>query len=63
MKKIILLTIITLMMIGCAEESAQPKELHGTRTYIVDSCEYVGFGVGYPEGWLSGGYSRSQRQL
>ena len=52
MKKIILLTLISLMMVGCAEESAQPKELHITQTYIVDSCEYIGLGIGYPEGIL-----------
>lgn len=42
MKKIILLALTALMMVGCGEKTTQPIELHDMRTYIVDSCEYVG---------------------
>lgn len=46
MKKISLLALTALMMVGCAEKNTQPIELHDIRTYIVDSCEYVGRDVG-----------------
>lgn len=53
MEKIILLVLTALMMVGCAEKSTQPIELHETRTYIVDSCEYVGLDVGSRYGILA----------
>ena len=48
MKKIILLALVTLTMVGCSKNRTQPIELNETRTrtYIVDSCEYVGSAVG-----------------
>ena len=46
MKKVILLALIALMMVGCFNE----KNSNGTytftekqRTYIIDSCEYIGY--------------------
>lgn len=48
MKKLILLTLTALIVVGCNE-----KQLNGTykaltyRTYIVDSCEYVGLATGH----------------
>ena len=53
MKKIILLALAALMMVGCDEKSTQPKELGGTRIYIVDSCEYVGRDIGSRSGILA----------
>lgn len=53
MKKIILLALTTLIMVGCAEKSAQPKELNTLNTYIGDSCEYVGWDVGSSYGILA----------
>lgn len=53
MKKIILLALTALMMVGCGEKSTQPRELHETRTYIVDSCEYVGWAIGSRSGILA----------
>ena len=44
MKKIILLALITLMMAEC--DVKQPDGTYRTsyyRTYIIDSCEYVGY--------------------
>lgn len=52
MKKIILLALTALMMVGC-KESTQPIELHEMNTYIVDSCEYVGKYVGFRDGILA----------
>ena len=53
MKKIILLALVALMMVGCAEKSTQPIELHEMNTYIIDSCEYVGRGIGSQAGILA----------
>ena len=53
MKKIILLALATLMMVGCDEKNTQPRELGGTRIYIVDSCEYVGMAIGSRSGVLA----------
>jgi len=53
MKKIILLAVAILMMVGCAEESTQPIESLEMRTYIVDSCEYVGKHIGSRWGILA----------
>lgn len=53
MKKIILLALAALMMVGCDEKNTQPRELGGTRTYIVDSCEYVGMAIGSRSGVLA----------
>jgi hypothetical protein len=44
MKKIILLALTALMMAGC--DVKQPDGTYRTdyyRTYIIDSCEYVGY--------------------
>lgn len=46
MKKIIILALTALMMVGCAEKRTQPIELHEMNTYVVDSCEYVGRAIG-----------------
>lgn len=53
MKKIILLVFTTLMMIGCDDKNTQPRELSGTRTYVIDSCEYVGMAIGCRSGVLA----------
>lgn len=53
MKKIILLALVTLIIMGCSENSTQPKELHTMHTYIVDSCEYVGRNIGSRAGILA----------
>ena len=44
MKKIILLALIALMIVGC--DVRQPDgtyKPYSYRTYIIDSCEYVGY--------------------
>lgn len=41
-----LLILVVLIIIGCSERHTQPIELNTMNTYIVDSCEYVGKGVG-----------------
>ena len=45
MKKIILLTITALMMVGCVykteEEREEAKRLNGFNIIIIDSCEYL----------------------
>ena len=53
MKKIILLALTALMMVGCAEKRSQPVELHEMNTYIVDSCEYVGRRISGQSGILA----------
>ena len=53
MKKIILLAFVILIMVGCSENCTQPIELNSTRTYIVDSCEYVGRDIGSRYGILA----------
>ena len=52
MKKIIILALTTLMIVGCFNEK-NPDGTYTTtteqRTYILDSCEYIrylGFGTG-----------------
>ena len=40
MKKIILLTLTALMMVGCDVKQSDPSFY---RTYIIDSCEYTGY--------------------
>lgn len=47
MKKLILLALTALIMVGCNEK--QPNGTYKARTYrtyIVDSCEYVGLATG-----------------
>lgn len=56
-KKIILLTLTALMMVGCDKSSNKTQqekidERYAERTFIVDSCEYIAF-------WKSS----TQRQL
>lgn len=45
MKKIILLALTTLMMVGCkyrtTAEIEEARRLHGFNTIIIDSCEYL----------------------
>ena len=48
MKKIILLALTALMMVGCDKlpnKTHQEKidEIYAERTFIVDSCEYISF--------------------
>lgn len=43
-KKIVLLTLTALMMVGCSERQPDGAyKPHNYRTYIIDSCEYVGW--------------------
>lgn len=43
-KKIILLALTTLVMVGCdVKQSDGTYKPYHYRTYIIDSCEYVGF--------------------
>ena len=45
MKKIILLTLATLMMVGCKHrtdaEIEEAKRLNGFNIVVIDSCEYL----------------------
>lgn len=41
MKKIILLALTALMMVGCKYEERQTKEVDGVKIVTIDSCEYV----------------------
>jgi hypothetical protein len=45
MKKIILLALTALMMVGCEyktdAEIEEAKRLHGFNTIVIDSCEYL----------------------
>ena len=45
MKKIILLALTTLMIVGCKyrtdAEIEEAKQLHGFNIIIIDSCEYL----------------------
>ena len=44
MKKLILLALIALMMVGCnVKQPDGTYKLYSYETYIVDSCEYVGY--------------------
>jgi hypothetical protein len=54
MKKIILLVLTTLMMVGC--DVKQPDGTYkpsSYRTYIIDSCEYVGCAMGSQSDYLA----------
>ena len=54
MKKIILLALTALMMVGCDEK--QPDGTYKPsfyRTYIVDSCEYIGYVAGSQYDYLA----------
>lgn len=54
MKKIILLALTTLTMIGCDEKQPDGTyELSSYRTYIVDSCEYIGYAGGSQYDYLA----------
>jgi hypothetical protein len=51
MKKLILLALITLMMVGCVEKESNDNIAVNTGAYnphtsIIDSCEYVKWGYG-----------------
>ena len=46
MKKIILLAVIALVMVGCdVKQSDGTYKPYSYRTYIIDSCEYVGYAM------------------
>lgn len=46
-KKIILLALIALVMVGCeVKQSDGTYKPYFYRTYIIDSCEYVGYAIG-----------------
>ena len=48
MKKIILLVLTTLMMVGCREVSAEKVHVkEGERIISIDSCEYIERNVYY----------------
>jgi hypothetical protein len=54
MKKIILLALTALMMAGC--DVKQPDgtyKPYSYRTYIVDSCEYIGYAMGSQSDYLA----------
>lgn len=47
MKKIILFALTALMMVGCDVKQPDGTYKPGSyRTYIIDSCEYVGYAMG-----------------
>ena len=47
MKKTILLALTALMMVGCDEkQSDETYKPYFYTTYIIDSCEYVGYAAG-----------------
>lgn len=46
MKKIILLTLITFMMVACTEKDSNGHIAVNIRTSTIDSCEYVKWGYG-----------------
>ena len=48
MKRIILLSLIALILVGCKKSSNKTRqeeidEQYAERTFIVDSCEYISF--------------------
>lgn len=57
MKKIILLAIAILMMVGCEyktdAEIKEAKRLNGFKIVVIDSCEYVGKSIGGYTGILA----------
>lgn len=55
MKKIILLALTALMMVGCDDEKQQDGTYKPSsyRTYIIDSCEYVGCAIGSQYDYLA----------
>lgn len=57
MKKIILLALTALMMVGCDYTPTNHITSDGKRVVLIDSCEYVK----WSNGW--GGTLYSQRQL
>lgn len=47
MKKIILLALTALIMMGCDEKQSDgTHKPYSYRTYTVDSCEYIGYAEG-----------------
>lgn len=46
MKKIILLTLITFMMVACTEKDSNGRIGINIRISTIDSCEYVKWGYG-----------------
>jgi hypothetical protein len=54
MKKIILLALTALVMVGC--DVKQPDGTYkpsSYRTYIIDSCEYIGYAAGTRSDYLA----------
>ena len=41
MKKIILLVLTILMMVGCEYEDRQSRDVDGVKVVTIDSCEYI----------------------
>ena len=54
MKKIIILLLTALVMVGCdVKQSDGTYKLSFYRTYTVDSCEYIGYAVGSKDDYLA----------
>ncbi len=56
MRKIILLALTALMMLGCDEkhpDGTLTLKPYYYRTYIIDSCEYVGWATGSQSDFLA----------
>lgn len=54
MKKLILLTFISLVIVGCdIEQQDGTYKPYAYRTYIIDSCEYVGYATGSTSDYLA----------
>ena len=54
MKKLILLAFAALTIVGCDEKLPDGTyKPHYYRTYIIDSCEYVGYAAGSQSDYLA----------
>ena len=47
MKKIILLTLAALMMVGCRDENIKYKVTNDYYVVVIDDCEYVRYNPAY----------------
>ena len=54
MKKIILLALTSLMMVGCEYKTEEQKRLNGFSIIVIDSCEYLRYSETY--GYSGYGY-------